>query len=390
MSTDQALIPVAFYAPLKAPDHATPSGDRRVARLLLAALQEAGFSPVIASRLRMLDRSGDPSQQNAMAQAAQAEAAVLIDAWRKAPPSTRPRVWLTYHCYYKAPDIIGPLVAKALSIPYVIAEGSRASKRANGPWAASHVAAEAALDAADLLFVSTNHDKQALLAAKTQHQRLADLPPFIDLEGWNAPTRRENNTPVRLLCVAMMREGAKLASYCELAKAMALLPHGMWSLTIVGDGPARDAVGAAFARYGKNIIYCGQVEDQAALGALYAQADIFVWPAVDEAYGMVFLEAQAMGLPIIAGRHGGVSSVVDHGIGGLLTLPGDIHAFGDAVASLIKDANKRTLMGRAGQNFVRTQRTLSCAATIIRNELSSLLQNKVNQPVKRANDMRRI
>ena len=49
------------------------------------------------------------------------------------------------------PDWIWPRVAGALRLPYVVAEGSRAPKRASGPWALGHAGAEAALDRADLL-----------------------------------------------------------------------------------------------------------------------------------------------------------------------------------------------------------------------------------------------
>ena len=48
-------IPIAFYAPLKSPDHPAPSGDRTMARLLLKALRAAGFEPRLVSTLRSLD-----------------------------------------------------------------------------------------------------------------------------------------------------------------------------------------------------------------------------------------------------------------------------------------------------------------------------------------------
>ena len=50
---------IAFYAPLKPPDHPVPSGDRRVAQLLLAALRRAGHEPVLASRFRSFEGQGD-------------------------------------------------------------------------------------------------------------------------------------------------------------------------------------------------------------------------------------------------------------------------------------------------------------------------------------------
>jgi hypothetical protein len=55
--------PVAFYAPMKPPDHPTPSGDRRMARALLRALGRTGRPVELASRLRSYDRAGDPVRQ---------------------------------------------------------------------------------------------------------------------------------------------------------------------------------------------------------------------------------------------------------------------------------------------------------------------------------------
>src|SRR3546814_20999217 len=68
----------------------------------------------------------------------------LIRRYRRLPARQRPQLWFTYHLYYKAPDWIGPKVARALRIPYVVVEASVAYKRASGPWAASH---RAVLDA---------------------------------------------------------------------------------------------------------------------------------------------------------------------------------------------------------------------------------------------------
>ena len=61
---------IAFYAPLKPPTHAVPSGDRRVAQLLLEALRLAGHDPFIAARLRSFDGNGDPARQARLAKLA--------------------------------------------------------------------------------------------------------------------------------------------------------------------------------------------------------------------------------------------------------------------------------------------------------------------------------
>lgn len=368
-------IPLAFYAPLKPPDHPVVSGDRRMARLLMQALGMAGFAPHLASHLRMLDMRGDAVLQEHLAAEARAETERLITLYRALPASERPRLWYTYHVYYKAPDRIGPAVARALAIPYVIAEGSRAPKRARGPWALGHVAAETALDAADIVFVMTEVDREVLETARPAGQRLVDLPPFMDVASMPAALpRREAGaaaTP-RLLTVAMMREGDKLASYALLAEALLPLLDRPWHLTIAGDGEARAEVERLFAPFAGRVTFRGLVDDDAALAALYAAADLLVWPAINEAYGMVFLESQALGCPVVAGRCGGVADVLRDGETGLLTAPGDAAALAAAVRHLLDDPQRRAAMGTAARAFVHRERTVAAAAAILGDALMPL------------------
>src|SRR5207248_3167939 len=108
---------VAFYAPLKPPDHPVPSGDRRIARLFLDALRIAGHQPFVASRLRTYDGAGDPARQERLHAVGLATAERLLRRWRQ-QPGAAPDLWFTYHLYYKAPDWLGPAVSSALGIPY--------------------------------------------------------------------------------------------------------------------------------------------------------------------------------------------------------------------------------------------------------------------------------
>ena len=137
---------LAFYAPLKPPDHPVPSGDRRMAQLLIQAWEQAGHQVEIASRLA--SRRGEGAQQKEVAVAAAAERERLLALYAARAPADRPAAWFTYHLYYKAPDWLGPDLARALAIPYLVAEASVAGKRAGGPHALGHDATAAALRAA--------------------------------------------------------------------------------------------------------------------------------------------------------------------------------------------------------------------------------------------------
>lgn len=351
---------IAFYAPLKPPDHPTPSGDRRVARLLLAALEAAGHAPFLASRLRSYDGTGDPERQALLAGAARREAERLVTGWRAELP-TAPDLWFTYHLYYKAPDWLGPAVSAALGIPYVIAEASFAAKRAGSGWAAGHRAVAAALRRADAVIGLNPADRDGVLPLLRDPQRWISLPPFLDAGHYAAPARPPPPGLVpRLITVAMMRGGDKLASYRVLGTALASLLDLPWSLEIVGDGPARAAVAQALAPLGDRVGWRGELEG-AAVAAALAAADLFVWPAVNEAFGMALLEAQASGLPVVAGASGGVGGIVADGETGLLAPPGDAATFAQAVRCLLTDAATWATMGAAARRKVERDHDLPVA-----------------------------
>ena len=103
---------------------------------------------------------------------------------------------------------------------------------------------------------------------------------------------------------------------------------------------------------------------------------MLVWPAINEAYGMVLLEAQLFGNPVVAGDCGGVASVVKHGETGILTPPGDVNAFARSVGSLIRDAIARRRMGEQARDFVVGERNLAQAAMRLRAALLPLVEAK--------------
>ncbi len=342
---------VAFYAPMKPPDHPVPSGDRRMARLLMAALERGGHDVVLASRLRSWDDATRPGRQARLRAIGRRTARRLIDRWQATPRP--PEAWFTYHLYHKAPDWIGPPVSAALGIPYVVAEASYAAKQAGGHWADGHAASAAAIRRADAVLAMSPVDRQGLERLTGDPARLHRLDAFVDTARYVAAAARRDDERRRwwggvpgpwLLAVGMMRRGDKLDSYGVLADALGELTTLDWRLALVGDGPARDEVVGAFdpARC-RALGAC----DSDALAGLYAAADLMVWPAINEAYGMAMLEAQATGLPVVAGASGGVPEIVTDGVTGLLAPPGDAAAFAVAVRGLLQDPPRHAAMGRA-------------------------------------------
>ncbi len=348
---------LAFYAPLKPPNHPVPSGDRRVAQLLMTALGQAGYAVELASDFRSYDAQGH--RQPALAAEGAAIAATIAAEMRRRPAERRPVLWVTYHLYYKAPDWLGPRIASLLDVPYVVAEASVAAKRAGGPWTLGHEATLAALRQAQAVISLNPADDAGVLPHLAAPERLHRIKPFLDAPVFAAAARRSQDhrralalelglpsMPPWLLTVAMMRPGDKLDSYRLLAAALGRVASRTWQLIVIGDGPARDEVRLLLAPFAERVVFTG-ARSPDDLPAFYAAADLLVWPAINEAYGMALLEAQASGLPVLAGRFGGVGQVVADGESGILTDPGDAAGFAAALDVLLSEPERRRAMSEA-------------------------------------------
>ena len=351
---------VAFYAPMKAPDSPVPSGDREMARNLMTAIGADGHEVDLVSRLRIYDKIGDTSLQNGLRHAAEAEAGRLI---LELPSDLA--IWVTYHNYYKAPDLLGPAVSHARGIPYVQLESTRATSRLEGPWAGFAKAAHDACDAAQVIFYHTANDLITLDRERHGEQALIELPPFLPRS--DLPAQSQCAGP--MLAVGMMRYGDKLASYRILADTLAKLA-GDWKLSIAGDGPARPEVEDMMAPFGSRVRFLGLL-DRTDMQSTYTDAALFVWPGVNEAYGMAYLEAQAAGLPVVAQDRPGVRDVLasdDH------PTPGQgPAALAERIERLLVDADLRRAEGEKARAYVARRHLMPSATRTFWSAVSHLI-----------------
>ncbi len=352
-----------------------------MARLLIDALERAGHVVFLASTLRSYERDGDRAKQAEIARDGRAEAERLVAGWHRASAGEPPDAWFTYHLYHKAPDHLGPGVAARLNIPYVVAEASHAPKQAGGCWDHGFQQAERAIRQARAVLCLTQSDMAGVAPLVQPPNRLVRLPPFLEPAVFSAAADRAAEARQRLahehdldpglgwlLTVGMMRDGDKLDSYRILGAALSRLAGEDWRLLVVGDGAAADRVRAALAASGRRVHYLGyQPRDK--LAEIYAACDIYAWPAVGEAYGMALLEAQAAGLPVVAGRERGVPDVVRHGETGILTRPGDCADLAQRLRRLLDDDALRARLGHNAQRFVAEERTTARAVEILDDTL---------------------
>lgn len=366
------MTKVAFYAPMKAPDHPNPSGDRLIANLFMQALRQAGFEVRLASRLRSRDGKGDPEWQRRMIALGERLAQRLIRQWDE--QGYQPDAWFTYHVYYKAPDLIGPHIARHYRIPYLVAEASWAGKRATGAWQLYHQQLGGALQQASRIFSINPVDTPALQHYLANPATIISLPPFLDLQkvqpAKTLPFTIQPNVP-KLITIAMFRPGDKLASYRLLAEALQYLNHEAFQWFIVGDGQARETVHELF-KTEPRICFTGQLpSDQ--VYALLARCELHVWPAVNEAFGMTILEAQYQQVAILSGNEGGVSYIMSDGVTGKLVPKRDPQALAEALKHLLHHPQQLAEYQRQARSYVERKHSITTTAETLKQLITNSL-----------------
>jgi phosphatidylinositol alpha-1,6-mannosyltransferase len=132
------------------------------------------------------------------------------------------------------------------------------------------------------------------------------------------------------------------------------------ALVIVGGGPYRTTLHQLAHQFGvaEHVVFTDGVPGDE-LPAHHAMADVFAMPCrtrgagLDvEGLGIVYLEASASGVPVVAGRSGGAPESVIDGETGLVVDGRDVGAIAVAVGDLLADPDRATQMGAAGRRWV--------------------------------------
>lgn len=120
-----------------------------------------------------------------------------------------------------------------------------------------------------------------------------------------------------------------------------------FSLLFVGTGDQEQELCSAIADHGlSHIAYCiGHVPYQA-MASCYREADVFVFPTMDDVWGLVLIEAMAFGKPVICSKFAGAREMMVHEENGFIVDPRDIHALSVYMRKLIKD---RALIAKFGE-----------------------------------------
>ncbi len=352
---------IAFYMSLKPPGHSKPSGDLIIGTELLDFLKRQGHTITLVSKLRMSWIYWKPWKWPLVVW----EILKNVTLLRKSPP----HIWLTYHTYYKAPDLLGPFCTYFLGIPYVIFQGIYSTKRRRKvKTRPGFILNRLALLSAEIVFTNKKRD-EINLKRIVPGKRLYYVKPGIDPREFvfDIKARQKQrsawkigDTPV-VLTAAMFRPGVKTEGLALVIKSCGrLLNEGLdFKLVIAGDGANHDFIENLARLHAPGaVLFSGQIRRRE-MNRFYSGGDLFVFPGVQEGLGMVYLEAQSCGLPVAAFNGWGAREAVVHEKTGLLSDPDDLQAFRNNILFLIKNEGLRKKMGAAGrQHIIKNHDTL--------------------------------
>lgn len=194
---------------------------------------------------------------------------------------------------------------------------------------------------------------------KVPEQKIALIPNGIDLSQFYLPSqsqRDEIRQKYKLMhgpVIGIIARLSDVKGHDVLVHAFRLVLNDFPNATlmIVGEGPMEDPLHRLVEGLDltKHVQFLKVVDRTAELLPLF---DVFVMPSLQEGLGLSVLEAQAMGLPVVASRVGGLPDIIEHNRTGLLVEPRNPQALAQGIVEILSHPAKAWDMGRAARMFV--------------------------------------
>jgi glycosyltransferase involved in cell wall biosynthesis len=215
---------------------------------------------------------------------------------------------------------------------------------------------------ASAVFAISRFVADTVVATGTPRERVQTILNGIDVARWDpsiggAGIRSEFGIPQGAPLLASVSRLFRQKGQHELFRAFARVRESApdaWLLVVGAD--AVEVHGGSFTAelrvlagelgIADRVVFAGERSD---VPRIMAACDIFTLPSFEEPFGLVYLEAMAMGRPVVGINNGGTPEVVEHGRSGLLATQDDIDGLAAHILSLIRDPELRASMGAYGR-----------------------------------------
>jgi glycosyltransferase involved in cell wall biosynthesis len=211
-----------------------------------------------------------------------------------------------------------------------------------------------ALPKLTVIICNSQHTQKALAEAyNLPRENLQVIYKSIDVAGYTFQPRRPDDGDPYVLFIGGNVQRKGLPTLIRAAPAiLGLIPRTRFA--VVGDNQNLSAMKALCSKYGvENSFHFLGWQSQNQIQEHYHRASVFVMPSLIEAFGVVFLEAMASGVPVIGGAVGGTRELIKEGVNGLLVPPRDHRFLAERILSLLQNEEFRQQLIRNGRETVK-------------------------------------
>lgn len=365
---------IAYYMPFKTMGHQNPSGDLIIGTEIFNHLQQKGNTIEIVSKLRARWIYYNPVTLIKLF----FEKRGVVKKLQSVPPD----IWLSYHSYYKAPDLLGPYCCKKLGIPYVIFQGIYSTKRRKKLTTfIGYTLNKNTLQSAEHIFTNKRRDLTNL-SRIIPPEKLTYIAPGIQPHDFQfSEKERKNNRTLWgcendtvIMTAAMMRPGVKTEGIARVIQSCSRLHEKGYQirLVIAGDGECRNQLEQqANEQLPGRVVFLGKIRRKD-LYKYYSSSDIFAFPGIEESLGMVYLEAQSCKLPVVAFGDWGAKEAICAGKTGFLSPASEPELFTENIEKLILDPKLRHTFGNNGKKHIQTNHDLLKNYELLQEKLKGL------------------
>ncbi|MHC5004738.1 MAG: glycosyltransferase family 4 protein [Planctomycetota bacterium] len=312
----------------------------------------------------------------------------LVTRFVTAPSDERPEIWVTEGLSVASPDWIGPFVAAMLDIPYILVDPviDRDALFAADPLVAD-VVRDALLQAASTVVLSS-FDARTVRPLLSDPERMILLLPWIDASPYVTAGRIRGSHKAALRSrlnihdqgLWLLTEGdmgpTAIDDFRLLARGLSRCANLDWHLIVLGDGPAREEIRAELRGLPAPRVHFRPPVTERDRVNLYVSSDIFLWPGTGGGRLTAVLQAQASGMPVIAGDHAGVRDRVLDGATGRVVEAGNAEAFAQAVGFIVEHPAFLKSMSEQAFDSATSEHDIRAAAALLAVALRDVLETR--------------
>ncbi len=195
------------------------------------------------------------------------------------------------------------------------------------------------LNAADRIVAQSTNTRDNTIKYYNPSKEVEAIPLAFHPPADIKVTRKELNLEKDAFYVITVGRLIKRKSLQTLIQAMGKIKKKNIKLLIIGDGPEREYLDSVVkeTETSDRIKFLGFLDDKYKYMHLKT-ADVFALTSLHEGFGIVFMEAMHMGLPIVCTNHGGQVDFLRHRENAILVDVGDVDACAKGIAELEKNS----------------------------------------------------